>query len=159
VTSASYPVRRRDTLSSGLSCLAPQVIADVADGDVLRLGIRRAGFPKDDVEGLDDIALLETTAHVHEAYLRLHRAGYIQIPDRSHFLAYVARAMRSAVVDFARKRGTAQRGLDPNALPDPATLPAREDEILRVDQALSRRTVRSVSERASATSVSFIAAK
>ena len=31
--------------------------------------------------------LLETTALVHEAYLRLHQAGYVQIADRSHFLA------------------------------------------------------------------------
>ncbi|HLK63492.1 MAG TPA: ECF-type sigma factor [Bryobacteraceae bacterium] len=47
--------------------------------------------------------LLDTTALVHEAYLRLHCAGYVQIADCSHFLAYAARAMRSIVVDFARR--------------------------------------------------------
>ena len=89
--------------------------------------------------------LLETTALVHETYLRLHRAGYLQISDRSHFLAYAARAMRSVVVDFVRKSVSAQRDFDPNALPDPASLLAGEDEILRVDQALHQ--LAQVSER------------
>ena len=90
--------------------------------------------------------LLDTTALVHEAYLRFHRAGYVQISDRPHFLAYAARAMRSIVVDFVRKRGVARRdGGDPNALPDPSTLPAGESEIIRVDQAL--RELAAVSER------------
>ncbi len=81
--------------------------------------------------------LLETTALVHEAYLRFHRAGYLQIADRSHFLAYAARVMRSVVVDFVRRRGRAGRADgDPAALPDPASLPDSESEILRVDEAL-----------------------
>jgi RNA polymerase sigma factor (TIGR02999 family) len=90
--------------------------------------------------------LLETTVLVHEAYLRLHRAGYLQIADRTHFLAYAARAMRSVVVDFVRKRGVARRdGGDPGALPDPASLSAGENEILRVDEALQE--LAGVSER------------
>jgi RNA polymerase sigma factor (TIGR02999 family) len=90
--------------------------------------------------------LLETTALVHEAYLRLHQAGYVQIADRSHFLAYAARAMRSVVVDVVRKRGLARRvDADANALPDPSSLPAGESEVLRVDQALHE--LAGVSER------------
>ncbi len=90
--------------------------------------------------------LLDTTALVHEAYLRFHQAGYVQICDRSHFLAYAARAMRSIVVDFVRKRGADRlSGCDANTLPDPATLPAGEDEIIRVDEAL--RDLATVSER------------
>jgi RNA polymerase sigma factor (TIGR02999 family) len=90
--------------------------------------------------------LLETTALVHEAYLRLHRVGYIQISDRSHFLAYAARVMRSVVVDFVRKRGTARRAdVDVGDVVDPAALPAGENEILRVDQALQE--IAQVSER------------
>ena len=73
--------------------------------------------------------LLETTALVHEAYLRLHRAGYIQIADRSHFLAYAARVMRSIMVDFVRKRGKARRAdFDASALPDPAGENQRDAE-------------------------------
>ena len=90
--------------------------------------------------------LLDTTALVHEAYLRLHRAGYIQIADRSHFLAYAARAMRSVVVDFVRKRGTARRvDEEVSDIADAASVPSGESEILRVDQAL--KEMAQVSER------------
>jgi len=90
--------------------------------------------------------LLETTALVHEAYLRLHQAGYVQIADRSHFLAYAARVMRSVVVDSVRKRGLARRvDADANTLPASSSLAAGENEILRVDQALSE--LAGVSER------------
>jgi RNA polymerase sigma factor (TIGR02999 family) len=90
--------------------------------------------------------LLDTTALVHEAYLRFHSAGYVQIADRPHFLAYAARAMRSIVVDFVRRRGAARcDGVDASALPDPSTLPAGESEIIRVDQALQELSA--VSER------------
>jgi RNA polymerase sigma factor (TIGR02999 family) len=90
--------------------------------------------------------LLDTTVLVHEAYLRFQRAGYVGLSDRSHFLAYAARAMRSIVVDFVRKRGAVRRdGCDANALPDPSTLPAGESEIMRVDQALGE--LASVSDR------------
>jgi len=81
--------------------------------------------------------LLDTTALVHEAYLRLHNAGYLQIADRAHFLAYAARVMRSIVVDLVRKRGAARRvDGDVSNVVDPASLAAGENEILRVDQAL-----------------------
>ena len=90
--------------------------------------------------------LLDTTALVHEAYLRFHHAGYVRIADRSHFLAYAARAMRSIVVDFVRKRGAARRdGVDADGLADPSSIPAGESEILRVDEAL--RELATVSER------------
>jgi RNA polymerase sigma factor (TIGR02999 family) len=90
--------------------------------------------------------LLDTTVLVHEAYLRFQKAGYVGLSDRSHFLAYAARAMRSIVVDFVRKRGAVrQDGGDPNMLADPSTLSAGESEIMRVDQAL--KELASVSER------------
>jgi len=89
--------------------------------------------------------LLDTTSLVHEAYLRFHRAGYIRIADRAHFLAYASRVMRSIVVDFVRRRGAARvEGGDAELVPDPSTL-AGENEIIRVDQAL--RELAAVSER------------
>ena len=81
--------------------------------------------------------LLDTTALVHEAYLRFHKAGYEQIADRNHFLAYAATAMRSIVVDFIRSRNAGRRyAVDAEYLPDPATLPSAEREIIVVEQAL-----------------------
>ena len=47
---------------------------------------------------------LSTTALVNEAYLKLRRADYPGLVDRSHFLALVARAMRQVLIDHARTR-------------------------------------------------------
>jgi len=48
--------------------------------------------------------LLQTTALVNEAYLRLHETNRIHFQDRNHFYAIAARAMRRVLVDFARAR-------------------------------------------------------
>src|SRR5690348_3276302 len=53
---------------------------------------------------------LDTTALVHECYLRLANVGRLSLDDRVHFLGYAARVMRSVVVDFARERLAARRG-------------------------------------------------
>src|SRR5262245_7052066 len=52
---------------------------------------------------------LQPTALVHEAYLRLFAGGAPSFRDRAHFLAAAARAMRSALVDAARRRAAGQR--------------------------------------------------
>ena len=54
--------------------------------------------------------LLDTTALVHECYLKFARAERLQPADRAHFMAYAATAMRSIVVDFARARVAERRG-------------------------------------------------
>lgn len=56
--------------------------------------------------------LLDTGSLVHESFLRLSRAGELEVTDRARFLGYVSRTMRSVVVDFARKRYAARRGGD-----------------------------------------------
>jgi RNA polymerase sigma factor (TIGR02999 family) len=86
------------------------------------------------------ITLLDTTVLVHECYLRLVRLGQLNVEDRSHFLVYASRVMRSIVVDFARQRQAARHGgghakvaLDStlaNAIPFP------EDQVIRVNDAL-----------------------
>lgn len=53
---------------------------------------------------------LNTTALVHEAYLKLHGASAFQPQDRRHFFAVAARAMRQIVVDHARSRAAQKRG-------------------------------------------------
>jgi RNA polymerase sigma factor (TIGR02999 family) len=52
---------------------------------------------------------LNTTEIVHEAYIRLQRAGS-EWGDREHLLAIAARAMRHLLVDLARARRSQKRG-------------------------------------------------
>src|SRR5262245_14977280 len=47
---------------------------------------------------------LQTTALVHEAYLRLVDASQMQWQNRAHFFAVSAQLMRHILVDFARAR-------------------------------------------------------
>jgi RNA polymerase sigma-70 factor (ECF subfamily) len=53
---------------------------------------------------------LQTTALVHEAFIRLANANQVDWQDRRHFLAVAARSMRRVLVDAARARQTAKRG-------------------------------------------------
>lgn len=50
-----------------------------------------------------DAPTLNTTALVHEAYLRLIGNDALSWPDRHRFFAYAAQAMRSILVDRARQ--------------------------------------------------------
>lgn len=53
---------------------------------------------------------LNTTALVHEAYLRLAGTPVQAWENRPHFLAVAARAMRQILIDYAKRRRTAKRG-------------------------------------------------
>ncbi len=53
---------------------------------------------------------LNTTALVHEAYLKLVDHAGISWQDRAHFFAVAATAMRQILVDFARKKLAQKRG-------------------------------------------------
>jgi RNA polymerase sigma factor (TIGR02999 family) len=95
-----------------------------------RSRLRRAG----------ELTLLDTTALVHESYLRIRQAGLPHFEDRRHFLAYACKAMRHIVIDLARARQADRRGgaavhvtLD-TALGD--SLPAPGEDVLRVHEAL-----------------------
>lgn len=55
---------------------------------------------------------LQTTALVHEAYLRLVGQRPFAAENRKHFVAVAARLMRQILVDYARTRGAAKRGAD-----------------------------------------------
>lgn len=59
---------------------------------------------------------LETTALVHEAYLKLG-GGALEVNDRRHLLALSARAMRQVLVDDARARKSDKRGGGQDAMP------------------------------------------
>ncbi|GBD33060.1 hypothetical protein HRbin33_02039 [bacterium HR33] len=53
---------------------------------------------------------LDTTAVVHEAYLKLVGQDRVQWQSRAHFYAVAAQAMRRILVDYARKRAAGKRG-------------------------------------------------
>lgn len=53
---------------------------------------------------------LQTTALIHETYLRLVNVRQIKWQNRAHFFAICAQLMRRILVDFARSRGYQKRG-------------------------------------------------
>lgn len=53
---------------------------------------------------------LNTTALVHEAYLKLVRQERVGVNERSHFFALAAKAMRHILTDYARRRQAEKRG-------------------------------------------------
>lgn len=84
---------------------------------------------------------LQSTALVHEAYLRLVGPSPVHFADRAHFFAVAARVMRHILVDHARMRGAARRGgnnltmvLDEAV----AISPEREVNVVALDDALNR---------------------
>lgn len=86
---------------------------------------------------------LNTTALVHETYVKLVDQTRVRWQDRSHFFAVAARAMRRILVDHARRHATARRGGSLQRVPlDVANLSLREraDTLLEVDAALERLT-------------------
>jgi RNA polymerase sigma factor (TIGR02999 family) len=52
---------------------------------------------------------LDTTALVHESYLRLAQPADLSAADRAHFFNLAARVMRQVVVDYARRKDAAKR--------------------------------------------------
>jgi RNA polymerase sigma factor (TIGR02999 family) len=56
--------------------------------------------------------VLDTTALVHESYLRLVQTGELTFEDRRGFFGYASQVMRSVIVDSARARLAERRGGD-----------------------------------------------
>jgi len=89
-----------------------------------------------------NMTMLDTTALVHESWLRFQGAGDAAFEDKQHFMGYAARVMHSVVVDFVRSRRAARHGGDAEhvtlntAVGD--ALSRHDDEILRVDEAMSQ---------------------
>jgi len=82
---------------------------------------------------------LQTTALVHEAYIRLSRSGRLEFKDRGHFFAISARIMRQILVDFARRKNFKKRGEGSVAIEISEELMMGgdiNDEFLGLDEAL-----------------------
>src|SRR5258705_3582812 len=83
---------------------------------------------------------LQTTALVHEAYMRLVDYKRMQWQNRAHFLAVSAQAMRRILVDRARRRRNMKRGADAEhvSLNAEALLCTdRSDDFVSLDAALN----------------------
>ena len=87
--------------------------------------------------------LLQTTALVNEAYLRLIDRQRVSCDTRTQFFAVAAQVMRRVLVDYARGRDRAKRGdgVAPLALDDVAVLSDdRAEEFIAINSALENLT-------------------
>ena len=82
---------------------------------------------------------LQSTALVHEAYLRLADQKPFEADNRAHFLAVASRLMRQILVDYARSHAAAKRGADLRVELDPALIlpQERNAEVIALDEALN----------------------
>lgn len=84
---------------------------------------------------------LNTTALVHEAYLKLVRLDRMDWQNRAHFFAIASRAMRNILIDYATRRNAQKRG----GRQEPVSLDgvdvgteAHLSDLVALDQALKR---------------------
>jgi RNA polymerase sigma factor (TIGR02999 family) len=135
-------------------------VAQVQDASTVTQLLRASGSNREALDGLFSIlydelrrvahrqllgqprdATLNTTALIHEAYLRMVDQTQVDWEDRARFFSYAARTMRAIIVDYARRRGAQKRGGRLARLPfDDSDLPidVQADAILAVDDALTR---------------------
>jgi RNA polymerase sigma-70 factor (ECF subfamily) len=102
-----------DPIPSGLTNLLNRM----QSGDK-RAGEQAVGLVYDELHriasrqmrGERDGGQLQTTALIHEAYMRLVGAGPIEIKNRGHFFAIASQQMRRVLVDTARSERAQKRG-------------------------------------------------
>ncbi|WP_457418333.1 ECF-type sigma factor [Roseateles sp. P5_E7] len=86
---------------------------------------------------------LNTTALVHEGFLRMADQQGLQGDTRGQFFAYVGRVLRSVVIDHLRSEGRDKRGGDAimvtlSAANDVAAVQSQAVDLIGLDQALER---------------------
>lgn len=85
---------------------------------------------------------LQTTALVHEAYLKLVDQREVQWQCRDQFFAIAAQAMRRILIDYAKNRNRLKRGGGNEKVSFEEAFAAKADEgnvdLLALDEALSR---------------------
>src|ERR1700751_2538850 len=91
-------IRWRGGDQEALHALLPLVYKELRDIAHRQLRRERSGHT------------LQSTALVHEAYLRLMDQGPPETQNRAHFVAVAARLMRQILIDYARSRGAQKRG-------------------------------------------------
>lgn len=85
---------------------------------------------------------LQTTALVHEAYLKLIDQNRVEWQNRAHFYGVAAQAMRRILLDNARRRLAGKRGEGaPHVSLDSGTIDVSDEraaELVDLDEALGR---------------------
>jgi len=130
---------------------ATRILQQIEEGDVLASGrlfplvydeLRRLAAAQMQNERVDQT--LQTTALVHEAYVRLVDVKVAQNwKSRGHFFAAAAKAMRRILIEHARSRRREKRGGDwkrvdfENMNPVTSITP---DQLVSLDDALTRLT-------------------
>src|SRR5271170_240433 len=85
---------------------------------------------------------LQSTALVHEVYLRLFRGQPLQVQNRAHFIAVASRLMRQVLVDYARERKASKRDGGCRIAVENlgAIAVSGDDELIALDDALGELT-------------------
>ncbi|HKE94960.1 MAG TPA: ECF-type sigma factor [Povalibacter sp.] len=123
----------RDLRSGSMGTEAVNALFQVTYDDLKRLAHER-------LRRNQPVTALNTTSLVHESYLRFLAASHLDLEDRSHFMVYAARVMRSVIVDTVRRRSAQRRGGDEVHLTLGTAMEnviAKEDELLQMDEALT----------------------
>ena len=85
---------------------------------------------------------LQTTALIHEAYLKLIDQQNVEWQNRAHFFAIASTAMRRILVDYARERNREKRGGSAENLPLDEAFQISSNEksvdLVALDEALTR---------------------
>lgn len=112
--------------SEALDALVPLVYADLR-----RLAHRYLQKQRPD-------HTLQSTALVHEAYLRLAKHEKMRFENRAHFFAVLARIMRQILVDYARNQRAAKRDAGIKLVLDEGIAPGplRQVNVVVLDDAL-----------------------
>lgn len=87
--------------------------------------------------------ILQTTALVNEAYLRLIDCQHIQWQNRAHFFGVAAQLMRHILVDFARSRAYLKRGgrvVQVSLSEAEQSVPEQSLDVIALDEALNKLT-------------------
>jgi RNA polymerase sigma factor (TIGR02999 family) len=87
------------------------------------------------------LAGLDTTALVHEGFLKMAAVSGLSLTDRKHFFTYAAKVMRNIIIDFAREHLAQRRGGGAEALQLTTGIASQlgdgsDESILRINDAL-----------------------
>lgn len=93
--------------------------------------------------GWDGDETLNTTALIHEAYLKLSRQAAWDFRDRPHFLRAASRTMRHILVNYAERRNASKRGggspqIELQEIEGLVARPGEDPDAVTLDRALTR---------------------